>query len=358
MEHIKKSLVVKGYSERAAQAVLDAHRKSTQGLYDKKWDTFVEFAKTQDWSLEAITVPMVGEFLVHLRDGKHLKGSTIGTYLTAISSVLRRSCDINPSKSPDLQAMVRSFRLEDQKLVFKPPQWDLNTVLTHLSSAAFEPIDDIPLEALTIKTVFLLGMATAARVSEIHAIDSTRITFDEGPVGVAHLGLALDFVAKNQGLSEEARVFHISPLSGGEGVRPEVILALCPVRALKCYLRRTQIFRRQRKRLFLPLGNKPGDITKNSISYWLKSAILKAYDAAGLPSPTWARAHELRAVAASMALHSNISVQTIVQGCFWRGDSTFATHYLRDMSVQDVEGLKSFGPLVLAQQIVNPPNRR
>ena len=301
---------------------------------------------------------MVGDFLVFLRDVKKLKGSTIGTYLTAVSTVLRRTTDTSPAQSPELQAMVRSFRLEDQRKVFRPPQWDLNIILKYLSSGACEPLDDISLETLTIKTVFLVGMATAARVSEIHAIDSTRVSFDDGAAGVAHLGLALDFVAKNQGLNEEARVFHVAPLLTRQDATSPSEASLCPVRALRCYLRRTQASRGQRKRLFLPLGNKPGEITKNSISYWLKAAILRAYDAAGLPAPTWARPHELRAVAASMALHSNISVQNIVQGCFWAGDSTFASHYLRDMSVEDVEGLKSFGPLVLAQQIVNPSTRR
>ena len=358
MEHIKKSLTHKGFSERAAQAVLDAHRKSTQVLYDKKWQVFASFCNSQGWATEDVRVPMVGDFLVHLRDAKKLKGSTIGTYLTAVSSVLRRTIDISPAQSPELQAMVRSFRLEDQRKVFKPPQWDLNIILKYLSSGACEPLDDVPLETLTIKTVFLVGMATAARVSEIHAIDSTRVSFDDGATGVAHLGLALDFVAKNQGLNEEARVFHVAPLRSHQDAPHPGEASLCPVRALRCYLRRTQASRGQRKRLFLPLGNKPGEITKNSISYWLKAAILRAYDAAGLPAPTWARPHELRAVAASMALHSNISVQNIVQGCFWAGDSTFAAHYLRDMSVEDVEGLKSFGPLVLAQQIVNPPTRR
>ena len=77
--------------------------------------------------------------------------------------------------------MVRSFRLEDQK----------NVILSHLASEAFEPIDDIAMQMLTKKT-FLIGIATVARVSEIHAIDSTRVSFDEGPSGVKHLGLALD----------------------------------------------------------------------------------------------------------------------------------------------------------------------
>ena len=66
-----------------------------------------------------------------------------------------------------------------------------------LSSGVCEPRDDNSFEMLTIKTVFLVGMATAARVSEIHAIDSTHVSFDDGMSGVAHINLALDLVTKN-----------------------------------------------------------------------------------------------------------------------------------------------------------------
>ena len=51
---------------------------------------------------------------------------------------------------------------------------------------------------------------------------------------------------------------------------------LCPVRALKRYLKVTEPIRLNRKRLFLPLkGNH--DITKGSISGWITYTIRLAY---------------------------------------------------------------------------------
>ena len=255
--------------------------------------------------------------------------------------------------------MIKTFRQEDQRKVFRSPQWDLNVVLRFLSSKTFEPVEKIPLDKLTVKTVFLLGLATAARVGEIHAIDVTRVNFDVGPSGVAHLGLALDFIAKNQGLNEDSRVFHLSPLSAILGPEDREDLSLCPVRALKAYLKRTRTLRGQRKRLFIhPDGQRRAEISKNLIAFWLRSAILEAYKAEGLPAPASSRPHELRALSASMALHANVSVQNVIKGCFWKGDTTFASHYLRDISVEDVQGLKAFGPLVMAQQVINPPRQR
>ncbi len=67
----------------------------------------------------------------------------------------------------------------------------------------FESLLTADIAQLTTKTVFLLALATAARVGEIHAIDVTRVTFDIGADRRAHLGLLLDFVAKNQLVGQE-----------------------------------------------------------------------------------------------------------------------------------------------------------
>ena len=150
-----------------------------------------------DWSTLKIWRSEQAHWEVFLTRREKTQVSTIGTYLTAISTVLRRTIDNSPAQSPELQAMVRSFRIGDQKKMFRPPQWDLNIILKFLSSGVCEPRDDNSFEMLTIKTVFLVGMATAARVSEIHAIDSTHVSFDDGMSGVAHINLALDLVTKN-----------------------------------------------------------------------------------------------------------------------------------------------------------------
>ena len=86
-----------------------------------------------------------------------------------------------------------------------------------------------------------MALATAARVSEIHALDVTRVQFARGRHGVAHLGLSYDFIAKNQLPDQPDRLFTIPPLSTIVGIEDIDELSLCPVRPLKEYIRRTKL---------------------------------------------------------------------------------------------------------------------
>ena len=46
-------------------------------------------------------------------------------------------------------------------------QWDLGIVLEALSKHPYEPLREASLKHLTLKTVFLLAMASARRCSEL-----------------------------------------------------------------------------------------------------------------------------------------------------------------------------------------------
>lgn len=50
------------------------------------------------------------------------------------------------------------------------PSWDLDLVLDALSRAPFKPLDMIDTKLLLFKTALLLALASAKRVSEIHAL--------------------------------------------------------------------------------------------------------------------------------------------------------------------------------------------
>ena len=352
VECLQRSLRAKGYSKRAAMAVSQAHRQSTKSLYDDKWKSFQTFCSSKRWDPMLVTTPQVADFVVHLRQRRHLAGSTIATYIAAVNSVLAMARGKEATRSPEIFAIIRGYRLEDQKKKFRPPAWDLNILLDHLREAPYEPLEQASFENLTIKACFLVALATAARISEIHALDVTRITFDQHRHGHAHLGLAWDFIAKNQQPGQPDRQFHIPPLSQIVGSEDDQELLLCPVRALRRYIQVAATRRGNRQRLFIPVTNSTkGEVSRNSVSYWLKKAILAAYAHKGLPPPATYNPHEIRAVASTMALHSNISIQTIMEGCFWTSNTVFASHYLRNVSVQDVKGSSSFGPLVVAQQL-------
>ena len=96
----------------------------------------------------------------------------------------------NPTKSFAKQRPV------DRSLA---PKWDLAFVLSHMCKAPFEPLDMALLFHLSVKIVFLVTLATARRVSEVHAfsIDSDHLRFSNLD-GSLILRTQVGFLAKNQ----------------------------------------------------------------------------------------------------------------------------------------------------------------
>ncbi len=66
------------------------------------------------------------------------------------------------------------------------PSWDLGLVLDALSISPFEPLDKVDFKILSFKTALRLALASAKRVSEIHAfsVHSACLQFMSGDAGV------------------------------------------------------------------------------------------------------------------------------------------------------------------------------
>ena len=64
------------------------------------------------------------------------------------------------SSDPVLRDLLRSFQLSSVERVLRPPAWDLSRVLRFLNSPEFEPLSQASLRALSLKTLFLLALAT------------------------------------------------------------------------------------------------------------------------------------------------------------------------------------------------------
>lgn len=74
--------------------------------------------------------------------------------------------DQKMTKIPELQVLIISFCLEGQKAKFRLPTCDLNVVLWCLRVPPFQP--------LHATLIFLLALATGARVSELNALGITH----------------------------------------------------------------------------------------------------------------------------------------------------------------------------------------
>ena len=62
------------------------------------------------------------------------------------------------------------MELQRPKLTPVLPRWDLGIVLEVLSMPPYEPLREASLKNLLLKTVFLLGIASAGRRSELEAL--------------------------------------------------------------------------------------------------------------------------------------------------------------------------------------------
>ena len=177
--------------------------------------------------------------------------STIDGYRTAIVDTLGPTGH-HVSQSSDLNRLLSSFHRDRPKSSRNLPKWNLSVVLNELTKAPFKPMKDTDLKHLTLKTAFLLALASGKRGSEIYAWVANKVS-NLGQWEKVAL-LPSDFIAKNQ-LAKE----------GSQSVSPVTIPALtiivdrqfkedrtlCPVWALRYYLDRIKDLRGSRSLLFI-----------------------------------------------------------------------------------------------------------
>lgn len=235
------------------------------------------------------------------------------------------------------------------------PAWDLRVVLHYLMSPQFEPLCDASLRSLTLKTAFLLALASGRRASEVHALSGLQHDVSYERDGSASLVFLPEFLAKNQNPSDVSPIVSIRPLTDMvDECEPDI--QNCPVRALRLYRHRTRQIRSPLQRHLLisfnPAMSK--DVRKTTISRWIRTLIVDAYkyiDSSArnvLPLLT-PRAHETRAWASSLASRT-VAMPQLMQTAYWRSPDVFIEFYLRDVARVMEDG--SWGlPSVVAAQV-------
>ena len=145
------------------------------------------------------------------------------------------------SNSPFLTSLFRSFFLKRPPSRSLVPSWSLPAVLRALAKAPFEPLHKVSLYFLTVKTVFLIAIASGQRCSSIHAL-----SVEPGHLRWENSGVRLipsaSFLAKNQTESSGKIEIFLPVISSHSAIIFTEDKVWCPVRALKWYLKRTRDF--------------------------------------------------------------------------------------------------------------------
>ena len=344
--HYRKS----GFSGRAARVLSGVLRESSSRLYQSRWKIFCGWCCGRSVAPVNASVPVVVDFLIHLRQDKGLSVSAVKGYCSALNSVLAlKGRDLAASR--EITTLLRSFARSVNPVELRPPAWDVSLVLQSLTGVPYEPLQTCEERFLAQKTLFLLALASAKRIGELHAL-SYRVshTRDWGEVSFAFV---TGFVAKTQdpsSLAPRFEGFSVPALTNARKNRNGRLL--CPVRAVKVYLYRTAPHRPRCERLFVTAGRSKKEISKTTVSFWLRKTISRAYELSGTALPVPApRARETSGIAPSILFRKNFAVDQVLKAGTWRRHTTFTRHYLRDIAHKSLDTFH-LGPVVATQSVV------
>ena len=191
-------------------------RGHQQGPSTSRSGPYLRSGAEEIWWISPLHLKQVSDFFMYLCQDLNRRPSTIDGYRTAIVDTLGPTGH-HIAQTSDLHRLLSSFHRDPPKSSRNLPKWNLSVVLIEFTKAPFEPMKDTDLKHLTLKTAFLLALASGKRRSEIHAWVANKVS-NLGQWEKVALFPSSDFIAKNQ-LARE----------GSQSVSPVTIPALTTI---------------------------------------------------------------------------------------------------------------------------------
>ena len=213
------------------------------------------------------------------------------------------------------------------------PAWDVALALLSLTNQPYELIREAEERFFAQKAPFLIALASAKQVGELHAL-SYRVSHSTDWTEVS-LSFVPGFVAKTQDQSSfDPRFESFTVPALPKSSSPPNGRLMCPVRAVKCYLDRTAQRRPQCERLFIATGRTKKEAAKNTVAFWLRKVMSLAYQLSGKPLPSpFPLARETPGIAPSLLFKKSYAVSQVLKAGTGRRHTTLTRHYLRDSSI-------------------------
>ncbi len=260
------------------------------------------------------------------------------THVSALSSCTYGIEGVRVGILPLFSAWVRGHKICHPPVKLRVPPWDLQAVLVALGEDRFEPLRQVDMEHLTYKTLFLVAVASARRISELHALSVHLPFLIENPLSFI-LAVNPAFLPKTntqEALDSDIELWAFVPNPTSKYER--LLQRMCPVKALKIYLDHTREVRGQNRALFVHFvpAKAPRPISKATLGRFLTAAIKEAYfilDREG--EIVSANPHSVRGVATIWAEFARVPPKEICRAATWSGPCSFARHYRLNLDGQN-----------------------
>ena len=158
-----RQLQEQGFSVEVAERIGAPQRSSTRTFYKSKWALFEKWCRENSENFSTPSVKQISDFFMYLYQDLNRHPSTIDGYRTAIVDTLGPTAH-HIAHNADLHRLLSSFHRDRPKSSRNLPKWNLSVALNKLTKAPFEPMKDTDLTHLTLKTGFLLALASGKRL--------------------------------------------------------------------------------------------------------------------------------------------------------------------------------------------------
>ncbi len=312
--------------QEVVDTITSARAPSTRHAYALKWNLFVEWCSSHREDPRRCPIRVVLSFLQQGLE-RRLSPSTLKVYVAAIAANHDPVEGKSVGKHDWVVRFLRGARRLNPPRPPSIPSWDLSLVLRALQQGPFEPLQTVEPKFLSMKTLLLLALASIKKVGDLHAfsVDDSCLQFGPADSQII-LRPRPGYVPKVPTTPFRDQVVSLQALPPEEA--DPALALLCPVRALRHYVDRTQSFRTSDQLFVCHGGRQKGNaVSKQRMAHWIVDAITLAYQAQGVPCPFRLRAHSTRSVASSWALARGASLTDICRAAGWATPNTFARFY-------------------------------
>lgn len=158
-----------GLSVEVTSTILSSRRPSTVRIYNATWRIFHRWCIHRSADALSTSPRLVLDFLQEGLNRK-LRPATLRRQVTAIDSVLSVHNGNSLARHSLIQRFLKGVTLQSPPQRHRYPTWSLELVLRALMRGPFEPIREVDLKWVRLKTIFLVAITSARRVSELGAL--------------------------------------------------------------------------------------------------------------------------------------------------------------------------------------------
>ena len=313
MADLRRTRQMQGLSADAAELWVSAWRSGTQSAYDSCWRKWASWCREGQINPFQASVENVANFLSDLYTEGY-EYSTINNYRSAISAIHPEIGGEKVGQKHTVKQVMTGIFNKRPPLPRYTNTWDVDVVLNHIQNMPSNK--DLCLKNLSIKTATLIALTSAARASEICALDTKFMQITDSEISFTVTDLTKTRKVKDTCGKVTFPSFEDSQLD----VRSCII----------DYLKATEPIRTVSKLLVSYV--KPHNAIKPcSMARWLKTML----GAAGIDTNVF-KAHSTRGACTSKANKFGLSVDQIMKKASWKSATTFQRFYNKPIQGEDL----------------------